>query len=196
MYRIKKRFCLTRCLYSVGLYPVFEIKLILKRPFTSLFLGDPMITMELETSLRMAFYVASLNQHKFVTVEHLLLTLLNNRLATEVLVACGANIEVLRKKLADHIDSTAVISTVTTDEHEKLSAEPTLGVQRVIQRAIMRVRYTGNEKKDVDASNLLYAIFGESDSLAKQFLLQEGVTRIDVYNYLHFNLKRERTITT
>jgi ATP-dependent Clp protease ATP-binding subunit ClpA len=132
----------------------------------------------------MAFVEARQKRHEFITVEHLLLALLDNPTAAEVLRACAANIEELRKALGDFI--TAHTPTVAgTDE---IDTQPTLGFQRVIQRAILHVQSSG--KKEVTGANVLVAIFGEKDSHAVYFLHQQGVTRLDVVNYISHGITK------
>src|SRR5213596_2427362 len=137
-----------------------------------------MIAQELEVSLHMAFVEARQKRHEFITVEHLLLALLDNPTAAEVLRACAANIEELRKALGDFIAA----HTPTVAGTEEIDTQPTLGFQRVIQRAILHVQSSG--KKEVTGANVLVAIFGEKDSHAVYFLHQRGVTRLDVVNYI------------
>ena len=136
-----------------------------------------MIAQELEVSLHMAFMDARQKKHEFITVEHLLLAMLENPSALEVLKACGTNLDELKKLLVDFIE-----------EHTPLIADgdaetqPTLGFQRVIQRAILHVQSSG--KKEVTGANVLVAIFGEKDSHAVYFLHEKGVTRLDVVNFI------------
>ena len=140
-----------------------------------------MIAQELEVSLHMAFVEARQQRHEFITVEHLLLALLDNPSAAEVLRACSANIDDLRKSLANFIkDNTPQVAGT-----EEVDTQPTLGFQRVIQRAIMHVQSTGNGKKEVTGANVLVAIFGEKDSHAVYYLHQQGVTRLDVEELIH-----------
>ncbi|MEY4001316.1 MAG: hypothetical protein RI968_434, partial [Pseudomonadota bacterium] len=139
-----------------------------------------MISQELEVSLHMAFVEARQQRHEFITVEHLLLALLDNPSAAEILRACAVDMDALRKALLTHIsDNTPVIQG--TDD---VDTQPTLGFQRVIQRAIMHVQSTSNGKKEVTGANVLVAIFGEKDSHAVYFLHQQGVTRLDVVNFI------------
>jgi ATP-dependent Clp protease ATP-binding subunit ClpA len=139
--------------------------------------GGSMIAQELEVSLHMAFMDARQKKHEFITVEHLLLAMLENPSALEVLKACGTNLDELKKLLVDFIE-----------EHTPLIADgdaetqPTLGFQRVIQRAILHVQSSG--KKEVTGANVLVAIFGEKDSHAVYFLHEKGVTRLDVVNFI------------
>src|SRR3979409_618172 len=137
-----------------------------------------MIAQELEVSLHMAFVEARQKRHEFITVEHLLLALLDNPTAAEVLRACGANMDELRKNLTQHIAE----QTPRIAADREVDTQPTLGFQRVIQRAILHVQSSG--KKEVTGANVLVAIFGEKDSHAVYFLHQQGVTRLDVVNFI------------
>ncbi len=142
-----------------------------------------MIAQELEVSLHMAFMEARQKRHEFITVEHLLLAMLDNPSASEVLRACAANIDELRKQLTDFINEhTPVVSGDDVD------TQPTLGFQRVIQRAILHVQSSG--KKEVTGANVLVAIFGEKDSHAVYFLHQKGVTRLDVVNFISHGISK------
>ncbi|NBO15728.1 MAG: ATP-dependent Clp protease ATP-binding subunit ClpA [Betaproteobacteria bacterium] len=146
-----------------------------------------MIAQELEVSLHMAFVEARQQRHEFITVEHLLLALLDNPSAAEVLRACSANMDDLRKSLTNFIkDNTPQVGG--TDE---VDTQPTLGFQRVIQRAIMHVQSTGNGKKEVTGANVLVAIFGEKDSHAVYYLHQQGVTRLDVVNFIAHGIRKQ-----
>lgn len=145
-----------------------------------------MIAQELEVSLHMAFVEARQQRHEFITVEHLLLALLDNPSAAEVLRACSANIDDLRKSLTNFIkDNTPQVAGT-----EEVDTQPTLGFQRVIQRAIMHVQSTGNGKKEVTGANVLVAIFGEKDSHAVYYLHQQGVTRLDVVNFIAHGIRK------
>ena len=136
-----------------------------------------MIGQELELSLHRAFTDARQKRHEFITVEHLLLTLLDNPSASEALRACAANIEELRKPLTEFINEhTPIVPGGEVD------TQPTLGFQRVIQRAILHVQSSG--KKEVTGVDALVAIFGEKDSHAVYFLHGKEVTRLDVVNYI------------
>ena len=143
-----------------------------------------MIAQELEVSLHMAFVEARQKRHEFITVEHLLLALLDNPTAAEVLRACSANVEELRKALTDFITA----HTPTVAGTEEIDTQPTLGFQRVIQRAILHVQSSG--KKEVTGANVLVAIFGEKDSHAVYFLHQQGVTRLDVVNFISHGIAK------
>jgi len=142
-----------------------------------------MIAQELEVSLHMAFMEARQKRHEFITVEHLLLALLDNPSASEVLKACAAEVDDLRKLLSEFVtEHTPILTTEDTD------TQPTLGFQRVIQRAILHVQSSG--KKEVTGANVLVAIFGEKDSHAVYFLHQKGVTRLDVVNFISHGISK------
>jgi len=145
-----------------------------------------MIAQELEVSLHMAFVEARQQRHEFITVEHLLMALLDNPSAAEVLRACSANGDDLRKSLLGFIKE----NTPTVGGSDEVDTQPTLGFQRVIQRAIMHVQSTGSGKKEVTGANVLVAIFGEKDSHAVYYLHQQGVTRLDVVNYIAHGIKK------
>ncbi len=145
-----------------------------------------MIAQELEVSLHMAFVEARQQRHEFITVEHLLMALLDNPSAAEVLRACAAQIEDLRKSLSTFIKE----NTPTVSGTEEVDTQPTLGFQRVIQRAIMHVQSTGSGKKEVTGANVLVAIFGEKDSHAVYYLHQQGITRLDVVNFIAHGIKK------
>ena len=145
-----------------------------------------MIAQELEVSLHMAFVEARQQRHEFITVEHLLLALLDNPSAAEVLRACAASIDDLRKSLTSFIKE----NTPTVSGTEEVDTQPTLGFQRVIQRAIMHVQSTGSGKKEVTGANVLVAIFGEKDSHAVYYLHQQGVTRLDVVNFIAHGIRK------
>jgi len=137
-----------------------------------------MIAQELEVSLHMAFMDARQKRHELITVEHLLLAMLDNPSAAEVLKACGSNIDTLRNELTQYIDD----HTPTISGEDEVDTQPTLGFQRVIQRAMLHVQSSG--KKEVNGANVLVAIYGEKDSHAVYFLHQQGVTRLDVVNFI------------
>jgi ATP-dependent Clp protease ATP-binding subunit ClpA len=145
-----------------------------------------MIAQELEVSLHMAFVEARQQRHEFITVEHLLMALLDNPSAAEVLRACSANGDDLRKSLLGFIKE----NTPTVGGTDEVDTQPTLGFQRVIQRAIMHVQSTGSGKKEVTGANVLVAIFGEKDSHAVYYLHQQGVTRLDVVNFIAHGIKK------
>lgn len=148
-----------------------------------------MIAQELEVSLHMAFVEARQARHEFITVEHLLLALLDNPSAAEVLRACAVNIDDLRKTLTNFIGD----NTPTVPGTGEVDTQPTLGFQRVIQRAIMHVQSASNGKKEVTGANVLVAIFGEKDSHAVYYLHQQGVTRLDVVNFISHGVRKDQS---
>jgi ATP-dependent Clp protease ATP-binding subunit ClpA len=143
-----------------------------------------MIAQELEVSLHMAFMDARQKRHELITVEHLLLAMIDNPTAAEVLRACGAKLEVLRTELSQYIEE----HTPTVMGQDEVDTQPTLGFQRVIQRAMLHVQSSG--KKEVTGANILVAIYGEKDSHAVFFLHQQGVTRLDVVNYISHGVSK------
>ncbi len=147
-----------------------------------------MIAQELEVSLHMAFVEARQARHEFITVEHLLLALLDNPSAAEVLRACAVSIDDLRKTLSNFIND----NTPTVPGTSEVDTQPTLGFQRVIQRAIMHVQSASNGKKEVTGANVLVAIFGEKDSHAVYYLHQQGVTRLDVVNFISHGVRKDQ----
>ena len=143
-----------------------------------------MIAQELEVSLHMAFMDARQKRHELITVEHLLLAMLDNPSASEVLKACGANLDKLKTVISGHIDEhTPIVSGL-----EEVDTQPTLGFQRVIQRAMLHVQSSG--KKEVTGVNVLVAIFGEKDSHAVYFLHQEGIARLDIVNFIAHGISK------
>ncbi|MBL8518704.1 MAG: ATP-dependent Clp protease ATP-binding subunit ClpA [Betaproteobacteria bacterium] len=143
-----------------------------------------MIAQELEVSLHMAFVDARQKRHEFITVEHLLLALLENPSASEVLKACAAKMDELRKSLTEFIEQ----HTPTVAGEGDVDTQPTLGFQRVIQRAILHVQSSG--KKEVTGANVLVAIYGEKDSHAVYYLHQQGVSRLDVVNFISHGISK------
>ncbi|THF60620.1 ATP-dependent Clp protease ATP-binding subunit ClpA [Pseudothauera rhizosphaerae] len=143
-----------------------------------------MIAQELEVSLHMAFVEARQKRHEFITVEHLLLALLDNPSAAEVLRACNANIDELRRELTGFINE----HTPKVEGSDEIDTQPTLGFQRVIQRAILHVQSSG--KKEVTGANVLVAIFGEKDSHAVYFLQRQNISRLDVVNYISHGIAK------
>jgi len=143
-----------------------------------------MIAQELEVSLHMAFMEARQKRHELITVEHLLLAMIDNPAAAEVLRACGATLETLRTELSQYIEE----HTPTVGGQEDVDTQPTLGFQRVIQRAMLHVQSSG--KKEVTGANVLVAIFGEKDSHAVFFLHQQGITRLDIVNYISHGVSK------
>jgi len=143
-----------------------------------------MIAHELEVSLHAAFVEARHKRHEFITVEHLLLALLDNPSAQEVMKACVAKIDDLRKNLTEFIEQHTPI--VAGDG--EVNTQPTLGFQRVIQRAILHVQSSG--KKEVMGANVMVAIYGEKDSHAVYYLHQQGVSRLDVVNFISHGISK------
>ncbi|MFA6062716.1 MAG: ATP-dependent Clp protease ATP-binding subunit ClpA [Gallionella sp.] len=150
-----------------------------------------MIAQDLEVSLHLAFVEARQKRHEFITVEHLLLAMLDNASAAQVLRACGANIDELRQTITEFIDANTPIVSGKGD----MDTQPTLGFQRVIQRAILHAQSAN--KKEVSGANILAALFGEKDSHAVHFLNQRNITRIDVVNHIvHGTSKEPQPATT
>ena len=137
-----------------------------------------MINQELEQNLNTAFKIAQEQQHEFVTVEHLLLALLDNSDAIDLLSSNKVNIEKLKVDLEEFIGST----TPKIPQESKIEMQPTLGFQRVIQRAVFHVQSSG--KEEVNGSNILVAIFSEKESQSVYLLEQFGLTRLDAVSYL------------
>jgi len=144
------------------------------------------ISEELELSLQKAFKEAREAGHELMTVEHLLLALLDNGSAADVLRACAADIDELRKNLENFIKE----NTPTSPNKEHADAQPTLGFQRVIQRAIMHVSSSVGNKGEVTGANVLVALYGEKDSHAVYYLHQQKITRLDVVNYLSHGITK------
>ncbi len=143
-----------------------------------------MLSQELEFSLNSAFRDARARRHEYVTVEHLLAALLDNPSAAQVLRACGGNIDDLRKNLVSFLDEN-VPSLPTESDAE---AQPTVGFQRVIQRAVLHVQGVG--KKEVTGANVLVAMFGEKDSHAVYFLHKQSISRFDVVNFISHGISK------
>ncbi len=137
-----------------------------------------MLDKDLEVTLNSVFNEARDRRHEYVTVEHLLLALLDNTSAAQVLKACGANLNVLHGELSKFIQENSPLLT-EGDEHD---TQPTLGFQRVLQRAVFHVQSSG--RKEVKGANVLVAIFGERESHAAYFLGQQEINRLDVVNYI------------
>ena len=143
-----------------------------------------MLSKDLEFSINLAFREARDRRHEFMTVEHLLLALLDNPSAAEVLRACGAHLDKLKRELQLFIrESTPIL---TSDDSRE--TQPTLGFQRVLQRAVLHVQSSGN--KEVTGANVLVAIFGEQESQAVFFLKQQEISRLDVVNYISHGISK------
>lgn len=148
-----------------------------------------MLSRDLELSLNLAFKEARSRRHEFMTVEHLLLALLDNQSALDVLNACGADLFTLRDQLTEFIDAN---TPVLPEGEDKAEVQPTLGFQRVLQRAIFHVQSSG--KQECSGANVLVAIFSEQESHASYLLELQDVHRVDVVNYLsHGYVKQDET---
>lgn len=145
-----------------------------------------MISQELEVTLHMAFVDARQQRHEFITVEHLLLALVDNPSASDILKACAVDGETLKKALVNFIQE----NTPKVGGTDEVETQPTLGFQRVIQRAIMHVQSTSNGKREVTGANVLVAIFGEKDSHAVYYLHQQGVSRLDIVNFIAHGISK------
>ncbi|OGS98990.1 MAG: ATP-dependent Clp protease ATP-binding subunit ClpA, partial [Gallionellales bacterium RIFCSPLOWO2_02_FULL_59_110] len=149
-----------------------------------------MIAQELEVSLHMAFVDARQKRHELITVEHLLLAMLDNASAAQVLRSCGVDINELRQVVTSFVDK----HTPVVQGGDEVDTQPTVGFQRVIQRAILHVQST--QKKEVSGANILAALFGEKDSHAVHFLTERGVNRLDVVNYIVHGIAKNETAGT
>ncbi|MGH1438672.1 MAG: ATP-dependent Clp protease ATP-binding subunit ClpA [Cellvibrionaceae bacterium] len=144
-----------------------------------------MLSKELEQTLNDAFKGARVKRHEFMTVEHLLLALLDNDAASQVLTSCGADISYLRNELIEFVDSTTPLIPEADSDRE---TQPTLGFQRVLQRAVFHVQSSG--KKEVTGANVLVAIFSEQESQAVYFLKMQSIARLDVVNYITHGISK------
>ncbi len=143
-----------------------------------------MLSKELEFTLNNAFKEARARRFEFMTVEHLLLALIDNPTAAQVLRACGGELELLREELDAFVDE----NTPLLDENDTRETQPTLGFQRVLQRAVFHVQSSG--KKEVTGANVLVAIFGEQDSHTVYLLNKQNITRLDVVNYISHGITK------
>ena len=143
-----------------------------------------MINKELEMSLNIAFRAARDKRHEYVTVEHLLLALIENSAAAAALRACGAKLDELRAELNQFVDETTPYIT----EDDPRETQPTLGFQRVLQRAVFQVQSSG--KKEVTGANVLVAIFSEQESQAVFFLGRHNISRLDIVNYISHGISK------
>ncbi|WP_156502411.1 Clp protease N-terminal domain-containing protein, partial [Oleiphilus sp. HI0067] len=144
-----------------------------------------MLSKDLELTLNEAFKNARDKRHEFMTVEHLLLALLDNDSALKVLDSCGVELAILRQELTEFVDSTTPLIPSADDERE---TQPTLGFQRVLQRAVFHVQSSG--KKEVTGANVLVAIFSEQESQAVYVLKKQNVARIDVVNFISHGISK------
>ncbi len=143
-----------------------------------------MLSKELEFTLNLAFKEAREKNHEFMTVEHLLYALLGNPSAVEVLRACGGNLEQLKQDVSVFLEET----TPKLSEEDTRETQPTLGFQRVLQRAVFHVQ--SSDKTEVTGANVLVAIFSEQESQAVYFLNKLNITRLDVVNYISHGISR------
>ncbi len=144
-----------------------------------------MLDKELEQTLNTAFKAARDKRHEFMTVEHLLLALIENPAALSVLKACGVELDVLSKELEEFVDST---TPLIPEDDEEREVQPTLGFQRVLQRAVFHVQSSG--KREVTGANVLVAIFSEQESQTVYLLKRHGVARIDVVNFVAHGISK------
>ncbi len=148
-----------------------------------------MLSKELEASLNFAFSEARDKRHEYITVEHLLLALLQNTSANTVLQACGADLNQLGSELREYLEkNTPIFGDVVGGE-----VQPTLGFQRVLQRAVFHVQSSG--RKEVVGANVLVAMFGEQESQAVYLLNQQNVTRLDIVNYISHGITKVSSST-
>ncbi|WP_434938019.1 ATP-dependent Clp protease ATP-binding subunit ClpA [Shewanella sp. HL-SH8] len=145
-----------------------------------------MLNKDLEVTLNLAFQQARDSRHEYMTVEHLLLALLDNPAAYEALIACGADINKLREEVHNFIQQTTPIIADSADEKE---TQPTLGFQRVLQRAVFHVQSSG--RNEVTGANVLVAIFSEQESQAVYLLRRCEITRLDVVNYISHGFSKD-----
>jgi ATP-dependent Clp protease ATP-binding subunit ClpA len=144
-----------------------------------------MLNKDLEVSLNMAFRQVKESRHEFMTVEHLLLALLDNPSSIEALKACGADMANLRKELLAFIADTTPVIPSSEEERE---TQPTLGFQRVLQRAVFHVQSSG--KSEVNGANVLVAIFSEQESQAAYFLKKSDISRLDIVNFISHGIAK------
>ena len=144
-----------------------------------------MLSKELEITLNLAFKSARKSRHEFMTVEHLLLALMDNEIASNVLKSCNCDLEALRVSLRDFIEAT---TPTLEDTESKLETQATLGFQRVLQRAVFHVQSSG--KREVTGANVLVAIFSEQESQAVFFLKQQDIARLDVVNFITHGISK------
>lgn len=144
-----------------------------------------MLSKDLESTLNSAFKGARSKRHEFMTVEHLLLALIDNESAAQVLRACGLDLSELRHDLVEFVDSTTPL--IPENDYER-ETQPTLGFQRVLQRAVFHVQSSG--KSEVTGANVIVAIYSEQESQAVYYLKKQGVARIDVVNYITHGISK------
>ncbi|MGI2169808.1 ATP-dependent Clp protease ATP-binding subunit ClpA [Shewanella sp. MF05960] len=145
-----------------------------------------MLNKDLEVTLNLAFQQARDSRHEYMTVEHLLLALIDNPAAYEALIACGADVNRLREEVANFIQQTTPIIAESSEERE---TQPTLGFQRVLQRAVFHVQSSGRD--EVTGANVLVAIFSEQESQAVYLLRRSEITRLDVVNFISHGMGKD-----
>ena len=145
-----------------------------------------MLNKSLEFTLNNAFRDARAKRHEFMTVEHLLLALIDNESAKKALVACSANLESLKSDIVSFIEETTPLLAVEDEDRE---TQPTLGFQRVLQRAVFHVQSSGNS--EVTGANVLVAIFSEQESQATYLLKKADISRLDVVNYISHGVSKD-----
>ncbi|MCB5359087.1 MULTISPECIES: ATP-dependent Clp protease ATP-binding subunit ClpA [Vibrio] len=144
-----------------------------------------MLNKELESSLNGAFARARDKRHEFMTVEHLLLALLENDAAKEALQACQADLDALRNELDIFIDQT---TPLIPENDETRETQPTLSFQRVLQRAVFHVQSSG--RSEVTGANVLVAIFSEQESHAAYLLKKNDISRLDIVNFISHGITK------
>jgi ATP-dependent Clp protease ATP-binding subunit ClpA len=144
-----------------------------------------MLSRDLEVSLNLAFREARAKRHEFMTVEHLLLALLDNESAANVLKSCGGDIVILRRELTQFVEDTTPKLTTRDADRE---TQPTLGFQRVLQRAVFHVQSSG--KKEVLGANVLVAIFSEQESQSVYLLKKQNINRLDIVNFISHGISK------
>jgi len=150
-----------------------------------------MITPTLEAIIHNIFADAKSTRHEFVTIEHLLLGLLQEETAKQTLLACGMNIQLLHNELVKFLKDNV---PVAPDDIQDLHTQPTLGFQRVLQRAIMHIQSSG--KVEVTGADILVAMFSEKDSHAVYFMQQQNINRLDIVNYLSHGISKKTTMAS
>ncbi|RVU86198.1 ATP-dependent Clp protease ATP-binding subunit ClpA [Leucothrix sargassi] len=148
-----------------------------------------MLSPEVENSINSLFREANEKNHEFVTVEHLLLSMTKNPSAAETLRACGINIPMLQQDLESHIEE----STPILVEEDGRESRPTIGFQRVLQRAVYHVQ--ASAKEEVTGDSILVAIFGETESHAVYYLAKQDMSRLDLVNYISHGIQKEEDIS-
>jgi ATP-dependent Clp protease ATP-binding subunit ClpA len=147
-----------------------------------------MLSKDLEVTLNRAYKNAQEKRHEFMTVEHLLLALLDDKSAVQVLSACGVDLSILRQDLIEFIDATITKIPKTHGQYEEIEVQPTHGFQRVLQRAVFQVSSSTNE--EVVGANVIVAIFSEQESQAVYFLRLQNIARIDVVNFIAHGISK------